>query len=290
MTGHDAPTLSPLALPRSKALTDALLAGGVPPGPTAVAAVRRVLERAFSGVAGAARGPLPCLRVRAFDLVRADEIAPGVGAPFRWTARTARRRVGLAALRRCLSDPDVAPADAVARVLADPASPAGTGPGGPGSCADWLAGLSPAARTVVQAEATTWATSVWTAIEWDRTGPTAVVGGPDRWWDWRGSHRIALQGRADVRIPGPAGAQLVVLDGFPSEAARRALCFGPLVDALRSGGVDTPSRIVAWWPDCGKAWVTVVDEHALRACADQVVRWVSRNGAVKGDPPAAAGA
>lgn len=277
MIVHDMPTLSPLALPRSAALTDALVGGGTPPGPSCVASVRRVLERAFADAAGAARRPLPCLRVRAFDLVRTDEGTPPDGEPFRWTARTARRRVGLAALRRCVSGPDLAPADAVAGVMADPASPAGTGPRGPGSCADWLAGLSPAARTVVQAEATTWATSVWTALEWERIDPAPLIGGPDRWWDWRGPLRVALQSRADVRVPGPAGAQLLVLDGFPSEAARRALCFGPLVDALRSSGVDTPSRVVAWWPDCGKARVMVVDEHTLRACADQVVRAVRRS-------------
>lgn len=269
--------MSPLALPRAAALTDALLAGGAAPSEAAVASVRRFLERGLSDAAGGTPGPVPCLRICAFDLVQADSVAPPDSrTPFRWTARTARRRVGLAAIRSCVAEPGLTPAEAVGRVVADPASPVGPGPRGPGSCADWLASLSPPARSTVQAEATTWATAVWTALEWNRILPAPVVGSPDRWWDWRGAVRVALQGRADVRVPGPGGAQLVVLDGFPSEAARRALCFGALVDALRSGGIDTPSRVVAWWPDCGKAWIDVVDGVGLRSCAGHVVQTVRR--------------
>jgi hypothetical protein len=258
--------------------------------------LRRTLEGSLAkvaecGEAAGGRTPAPCLRIRAFDLVRVESALParagcGLAAPadglaggngrrsFHWTARTARRRVGLAAVRSCLAHPGLAPADAVALVVADPTGPAGIGPRDPGSCADWLASLSPPARAVVQAEAAAWATAVWTAIEWDRVHPDPVVGGPDRWWDWRGPVRVALQGRADVRLPGPGGAHFVVLDGVPSPAARRALSFSALVDALRCEGVDTPARVIGWWPQCGKAWVTPANEAALRACAEQVVRVV----------------
>jgi hypothetical protein len=296
--GHDAaaspawpaaPTLSPFALPKARALTDALTAGGAVPSAAAVAGVRAELQDGLSQAAEGVSGAGPCLRIRAFDLVRADtsvradaatvardgagSIAPS-DTPFRWTARTARRRVGLAAVRWCLAEPGLAPVDAVARVVADPTGPSGAGACGPGSCADWLASLSSPARTAVQADATTWATTVWSAIEWDRLPPAAVVGGPDRWWDWRGPARVALQGRADIRVPGPHGAHLIVLDGFPSPAARRALGFTALVDGLRSAGADLPARVVAWWPACGKAWIASVDEPSLRDCARQVVRVV----------------
>lgn len=286
-----APTLSPLTLPRSRALTDALTTPGNPPSAAAVATARRLVVHELEE---ASRRTLPntaCLRVRAFDLVRSD-LEPGApgGTPeqsgreraasdrsaFRWTSRTARRRVGLAALRAWVAQPGLAPADAVALVVADAAGPDGPGPRGPGSCADWLASLSAPARAMVQAEATTWATAVWTALEWDRLRPAPVVGAPDRWWDWHGPLRVALQGRVDVRIPGPGGAHLLVLGGFPSAASRRALCFSALVDALRSEGADAPARVVAWWPDCGKAWVAAITGDELRACAAQVGRVVRR--------------
>lgn len=284
-----APTLSPLALPKANALTEALMAEGSYPSAAAVATVRRRLLQGLSDAAAVVPDPSPCLRIRAFDLVESETggrvhrvahpatqaSAGASGAPrppFRWTARTARRRVGLAAVRSCLTQPGLAPAEGVATVVADPESPTGLGRRGPGSCADWLASLAPGARSLVQAEATTWATSLWTALEWERFQPAPVVGAPDRWWDWRGPLRVALQGRADVRIPGPGGAHLVVLDGFPSPASRRALCFSALVDALRSDGVDTPARVIAWWPECGKAWVAPIDGDALRDCAEQVVR------------------
>ena len=270
------PTVSPLVLPRAQALTDVLVAGGPPAGAAAVASARRLLEHGLAEAATHAVDPVPCLRIRAFDLVRPGAGMPdGPRTPFRWTARTGRRRVGLAAIRSCLANPGLAPADAVARVVADPGGPAGPGPRGPGSCADWLASLSPPARAVVQASATAWATAVWTAVEWDRV-PAPLVGAPDRWWDRRDGVRVALQGRADVRVPGPGGAHLVVLDGYPSSASRRALAFGALVDALRSEGTDVPARVVGWWPDCGKAWASSIDGTALRTCAEDVVGVVRR--------------
>ncbi len=273
MTAPAAPTLSPMCLPRAGALTEALLGDGATPSTDAVASARRDLEHGLTDAAGRS-GARPCLRVRAFDLVTAAGGGSSAATPFRWTTRTARRRVGLAALRACLSEPGMVPAEAVALVVADPAAPSGPGPAGPGSCSDWLCSLSPPARAAVQAESTAWATAVWTSLEWDRVQPAPVVGAPDRWWDWRGPVRVALQGRADVRVPGPGGAHLVVLDGYPSAASRQALCFGPLVDALRSNGAATPARVVAWWPECGKAWVQQVDGAGLRACAGQVVRVV----------------
>ena len=274
-----APTMSPVVLPRARALTDALAVESAPPTAAAVATARRLLERGLSDAAVTYAEPVPCLRIRAFDVVQSLGGAARVtGAPFRWTARTARRRVGLAAVRSCLAQPGLAPGEAVAQVIADPGGPTGPGPTGPGSCTDWLAGLSPSARALVQAEATTWATAVWTALDWDRL-PSPMVGAPDRWWDWHGRARVAFQGRADLRIPrvgGGGGAHLVVLDGFPSHASRRALTFGALVDALRSDGADAPSRVIGWWPDCGKAWVASVDGGALRACAEDALGAVRR--------------
>lgn len=305
------PTLSPVALPRARALTDALLAPEGDPPPEATAAemgerltrgLAEVLANAPAGVPGAPRrGRAPCARVGAFDLARAgpDDRSDGGGRtagqaasarraqpdPFRWSARTARRKIGLAAVRICADGCAASPVDAVTLVMADPAGPSGLGPNGPGSCADWLASLAPPARALVQAEAVTWATRLWTAIEWPRVTPRPVVGGADRWWHWNGAVRVALRGRADVRVPGPRGAQLSVVGGSPAPAARSALCLAALVDVLTRGAAHAPSRVVGWWPDCGKVWLVPVNRSTLQATVDHVLRAVARV-AGNGAPPA----
>jgi hypothetical protein len=304
-----APTLSPMALPRARDLTDALLA---PPGdPLSDATVALVRERLTSGLAevvGAAAdtgGAVPYTRVGAFDLAcagggddtgRRNDAGNGEGgggdgggdrnrggvppsrcpsSPFRWTTRTARRKIGLAAVGICAEGKAASPADAVAMVTADPAGPTGPGPTGPGSCADWLGSLAQPARAMVQAEAITWATRLWTAIEWHRIRTSPTVGGPDRWWHWNGAIRVALRGRVDVRLPGRGGAQLSMVGGSPAPAARSALCLAALVDVLARGAHGAPSRVVGWWPDSGRAWVVPVDATTLGATVDHVLRVVA---------------
>ncbi|HTX63378.1 MAG TPA: hypothetical protein VMD28_07040, partial [Acidimicrobiales bacterium] len=227
---------------------------------------------------------------------------PILGAPpFRWTARAARRSVGLAAVRSGLDGRAATPADAVADVMADPGGPFGVGRTGPGSCADWITSLAPPARTLVTAEATAWATRLWSAVDWGRLAPgRPVVGGPDRWWRWNdalGGCRIAVRGRADVRVGGWAtdagrGAQLAVLDGQPEIVSRQALLVSALVDALSSRrsdeGAQVPARVLGWWPDCGKTWVVPVDAGTLVAAAEAVVS-TARALIVQGTPGRCAG-
>ena len=111
----------------------------------------------------------------------------------------------------------------------------------------WLTGLSPAARAAVAAEAVTWATRLWCAVDWPAL-PVAPVIGRDQWWDSPHSALLALRARADVRA---AGTSLVVLSGPRRDAVRAELALVPLVEALRSRGRCTPGRVVGWWPDSG---------------------------------------
>lgn len=314
------PAWTPVAgLPRARALSEALLAAGartgsVPPDVAAVTGARERLERGLAAAvagAGDAAAPASLLRIGHYQVAR---VLGGLGVPgrpcdqrgaldhapeahvFRWTSRAARRSVGLAALRAGLDGRAPTPADAVALVMSDPGGPFGVGRAGPGSCADWIASLAPAARSFVAAEATAWTTRLWTGVEWDRLGPQGpqgpLVGGPDLWWRWTGSAagggdgtrcEVAVRGRADVRVdPGPAsggtrrGAHLVVLDGQPGVATRHALLLTALVAALSirrsKQPVSVPARVVGWWPDCGKAWVVPVDGRALALAAEAVVR------------------
>ena len=301
-------------VPRAEALTDALLGGtALADAPTASRAARARLERGLASTV--ARSPHARLaRIGSYQVAQVLGAlgAAGPGPPpalaehqaFRWSSRAARRPVGLAAMRLGLDGRAATPADAVALVMSDPAAPLGVGREGPGSCADWVASLAPPARSMVAAEATAWATRLWTALDWGRLDPSQLsVGGPDRWWRWSGAGagrtaRIALRGRADVRIRvgppeggGPShGAHLVVLDGHPGAATRHALLLSALVDALSSlrspESSTVPSRVVGWWPDSGKAWIVAVDAGTLAVAADAVVVTAGallRDGAPGGD-------
>lgn len=281
--------VSPFVLPRARALTDALVAPPREPGRPAVdsSCVERLARRLLRlgtqisgdegegagarGAAGARVGSGPVVRIGSFELACAWTGHTPAGPPFRWHARAARRTIGLAAVRALWEGVAETPADAVALVLADPSGPAGVGRGGPGSCADWLVSLAPVARGVVGAEAATWATHLWTALEWARVGQ-ADVGTPDRWWLAPGAAPIALRGRADVRLGrrGVAGAHLTMLDAHPTPAARTALVLSALVDALRGGPQAVPPRVVGWWPESGRAWVVEIDEAALSVAVDGV--------------------
>ncbi len=307
-------------LPRAGALTDAILGqkvsatGREPVGEAEARAVAEGLTRRLSAL-GDRRPVAPgLLRIGHFQVAcvlsgHAERAVPsdvgrsGAQRPFRWTARAARRQIGLAALRTGLDGRSATPADAVALVMAEPGGPAGVGRAGPGSCADWISTLPRPARVLVTAEAVAWTTKLWTALDWGRLHPRhLVVGGPDRWWRWTGAGpgagpgagaspdpgalRLAVRGRADIRL-GPArgshgahrGTHLLVLDGSPGAGTRHALLLSALVDALSSPRAarvqPVPGCVVGWWPDCGKAWVVEVDPGTLTTAADALVETVA---------------
>jgi hypothetical protein len=317
--------LSPFVLPRATALTDLVL--GVDEG-------RRVGRESTNGVHGDQERDVAALTTRLeerlFDLVdrRASRHAPAgsanaidgrvvrIGAyhvtvaldderaeapmqsAFSWNARTARRTVGLAAVCGLLEGIAATPTDAATMVVADPMQLLREGARGHGSCTEWLTSLPRSARTVVASEGATWATQLWSAIEWERL-PACSVGAPDRWWSWPGRVRVALRGRVDVRVGasarsssparpgGPAsvgthGAHLVVVPGSPAQESRMGLCLSALVDVLSRGLECAPARVVGWWPESGKAWCVRLDVAALGHAADAVLRAVGRTLAHEG--------
>ena len=181
-----------------------------------------------------------------------DTAAPGAGgdAPFAWSARTARRPLGLAALRALVAGESGTPADAVRTRVAEASRLVRAGvPGASatGSLDRWLAALSPAGRAAVGAEAVTWATRLWCGVDWDALeGP--VVIGRDHWWDSPHSSLLALRSRAEVRT---AAANLVVLSGPRRDSVRAELALVVLVESLRSRDGVAPGRVVGWWPESG---------------------------------------
>lgn len=186
--------------------------------------------------------------------------------PFTWSARTARRPLGLAAVRRLADGAARSPAEAVHARLQESADWVRAGAPCASDLDRWVARLGPAGRTAVAAEAVTWATRLWCALDWAALGRAPVVG-RDRWWDSPHSALLALRGRADVRV-GPSA--LVVLSGPRRESVRAELALVTLVEALRTRGAGPPGRVVGWWPDSGHVVRLDPEPAVLTLAADAV--------------------
>ncbi|MHB1583574.1 MAG: hypothetical protein ACYCU7_05330 [Acidimicrobiales bacterium] len=277
--------LSPMRLPRARTLTDALVAPVVGPVPVLDPVVRSGLCDGLARLEG---------RLPAGQRLRVDEYllstsgadghpppVPPMAEPFRWSARTARRSVGLAAVRACYHGVHRTPAEAVAGVVERLAEDAGGSTGRGGSLGRWLAGLPSGARAAVQADAVTWATRLHIALDWGSLPPGTEVGGRDEWWDCPSARRIGLRGRAEVRTStgggsdaGTASARPVLFclrPGGPGPTGRTELALPALVAALGSPTGAPPARVVGWWPSCGRAIVLEVDDQLLARAATSVV-------------------
>ena len=166
---------------------------------------------------------------------------------FAWSARTARRGLGLAAVRLLVAGGARSPVEAVHARMEEAARWVHEGSPCASQLDRWVAGLSPAGRAAVGADAVTWATRLWCALDWAALGPAPAIG-RDRWWDSPHSALLALRGRAEVRTD---RASLVVLSGPRRDSVRAELALVTLVDSLRGRGGGIPSRVVGWWPDSG---------------------------------------
>lgn len=274
------PTSLPAAvLPRARCLTDALIA---PPDPAPAGATLEVLRaRIRDELAVVAPLAGPVLRVDGYLLrvsARGPERPPTADRPFSWSPRTARRSIGVAAVRCCLEGDARTPAEAVVATAARMAEDARAGLARRASPASWLATLEDGARAAVLAEATTWATHLFEAVEWRRLDPPPAVGCADRWWDCPGVPTVALRGRADVRVGAPADRQvlLAVAAGRPGPTSRVELALAALVDVAARPSTPPPARVVGWWPECGRALVLSVDLELLEETARSVVAAVCR--------------
>jgi len=268
-----------LALPRAAALTDALLA---PPADSVRAAEITALRAELAGELVALAEELPVgerLRLDGyrFDMARErPERCSAADAPFVASPVVCRRAIGLSALARCVRRWAPTPAVAVADVLAvgveDAADAADQSSGRPPWWAAWYRSLPAGGRAMVAAEAVTWATQVWTALEWERFAPPPIVGSGDDWWDCPGTRQLTLRGRADVRVRGDGPpVLLVVASGLPPADWRPALGFPALVSALARGETSVPCRVIGLWPASGQVRILPVDGPALSTTAAAVV-------------------
>jgi hypothetical protein len=195
--------------------------------------------------------------------------------PFRWSPWTARRTIGIAAVRVCTTGALYAPADAVATVVAEMAGRGGP----PGSLGTWLSRAAAPVVALVRAEATTWASNLLSAVDWSRPGLRPVIGAPDRWWCSPTMPRVAIRGRVDLSVTSagngnPRGprAVLTVFEGCPSPASRVELGLAPLVSALTGPLEDVPVRAAGWWPAAGRLLTFPVGPSLLADAADAVAQ------------------
>jgi hypothetical protein len=269
-------------------LTAALLA----PVSGAAEVVRQTaatLPETLAGLAATRRGSAS-LRLTDHD-VRLALGQPGGGpadTPFAWSARTARRAIGLAAVRLMVSTDVRSPAEGVTRSMDRAVVSVHLGQRPTSTLDTWLAGLAPAARSGVEAEAVTWATRLWCALDWSAFA-TAPTIGRDQWWDSPHSSLLALRSRAEVRgatvdaAGSPASVHLVLLGGPRRATVRSELCVVALVEALRAPRSVPPGRVVGWWPDSGHLVTVAVDGPALQEGVDAVARTLAALGTV--NPP-----
>ncbi len=199
--------------------------------------------------------------------------------PFRWKPAFVRRSLGLAAVRACADGRWTAPAAAVAPLAEEAVARWHATGDRTFHWEPWLAGLAPGARAVVLAEATTWATPVWTALPWASLGDGARIGGPDDQWTCPAPRQVRLRGRAEARVAvggagGAAEVQVVVLAGRPQGSWREELAFPALVAGLRWPARPVPARVVGLWPEASEVRTADVDTGLLVSTADRVVEVV----------------
>jgi hypothetical protein len=197
--------------------------------------------------------------------------------PFAWSARTARRALGLAAVRSLVTGEARSPAEGVRATVAESIRLGRQGDRLASAVDRWLAGLPAGGVAAVQAEAVTWATRLWCALDWSAFDEPPVIG-RDRWWDSPHSSLLALRSRAEVRsltvdaTGVPHSVHLVVLGGPRRPTIRSELGVVAVVEALQAPASLPPGRIVGWWADSGHVVKVEFDRALLREGVAAVAR------------------
>ena len=250
-----------VALPRADALTDVLLSPvGERVGDVEISRIRERLTTRLARVAPAGRAQP--VRIDSYRLQLASGNAGrlrGMDSIFSPTPATCRRAIGLAAVALSARHSTLAPSRAVERVLAETETQSDSG----AWWEDWYRRLPPGARSVAQAEAVTWATQLFEALDWRRFDPQAKVGGDLRWKPQDDS-RVVLHGRVDVRvIVGGVPVFFVINPGIAGLAWTTALALPALVAAMVRGPEAIPGRVVGFWPSSGQVRILPIDSGEL---------------------------
>jgi hypothetical protein len=250
-----------VALPRADALTDVLLSPV--DQPVNEAEFSRVSERLttqFARVAPADRAKP--VRIDSYRLELASSNAgrlKGLDSVFSASPAKCRRAIGLAAVGLSVRDSTLAPSRAVERVLAESAAQSDSG----AWWEDWYRRLPPGARAVAQAEAVTWATHLFEALDWRKFESQPKVGGDLR-WQCQDITRVVLHGRVDVRaVVDGIPVFFVVSTGIAGSAWTTALALSALVAGMTRGPGAVPGRVVGFWPSSGQVRILRIDSGEL---------------------------
>jgi len=221
------------------------------------------------------------------DLLRVDGFTLSAGfdattTPFSWNPRLAKRTLGLAALRTLVHGAAKNPIEACEAVVAEAITRATSGAERSGSLGSWLASAPKPIRTMAVASASSYATELWSALEWSAMAELPTIGGSDDTVVHRPSG-LLLKGRAEVIVHGSdergSSARLLVLGGTPRPEDLLTLGAAALTATLADRDGQAPSVMVGWHPAAGQAVVLPVDHIVLRRAAagirQRVTTWRS---------------
>ncbi len=216
-------------------------------------------------------------------------------APFVWSAATARRGLGVAGVRTMLAGKASTPIGAVDAAIGQAINRHRRGERGASSMDAWLAGLGAAAIASVRADAVTWATRLWSGLDWTAFAAAPVIG-RDHWWDSPRTSLLALRSRAEVRAQSTNGrgdavsVHLVVLNGPRRASIGSELAVVALIESLRTNDPFPPGRIVGWWPDSGHVVSTEVNHVTLAQGVETVAATLAYLKAKRANQDGASGA
>ncbi len=194
--------------------------------------------------------------------------------PFSWSPLTARRTLGLPAVRSCVWGLASNPSDGVALEVERLEQRLADGRERNGSLAHWLSTAPLGASAQAMSQATAYATELWVAVRWSELGTHPTVGAPDDVVA-HPDGGFVLRGRAEVRLatkraaahPSGGEVRLLILPGGPTEASAITLGAAALAATLASRDRVPPARMVGLFGAQGQAVVLEVTPSALRRSA-----------------------
>lgn len=210
-----------------------------------------------------------------FDLERLVE-ERDESPPFRWSARFARREIGLPALQELAAatadNRRMTPVEAVTLVVTRLVSVGREGWADREGAAieDWLCSIGDGGRAAATRDAVTWVTTCRTQIRWPPRDVRAQREGT-----WFGTVRrdvLSLRARIDL---GPARAPGVITTFVPHRRTPLSLAYIALVRAIDAGVL--PDRVTALHlPSGERTQVVPTDEllgDVLDLCARSIRTW-----------------
>jgi hypothetical protein len=272
VTALDTAAVMHVTLPRASTLTDVLIS--LPGSQVDPAELARARERLVTGLTTASfrSQSSSALRIDAYRLQQAlsgRTKPPGSDGPFSPSPASCRRAIGIAAVAICRRDRTLAPAQAVADVLAGALTPQAH-QGGSGWWEEWFRGLAPGARAVVRSEAVVWATQLHGALEWDRIAACARLG-CDLRWVCPGSPRVTLHAKVDVQTEVQGRPVLLVMStGAAGPCWEPSLALTALAAGLVRGTDSVPARVVGIWPASGQTRILPIEHGTLEAASTNV--------------------